>query len=220
MYIDIHTHSASEPADTIAVRNLAVDSDVAIKPEKGFYSAGIHPWFIDVQNLENQFRNLVKVINEKPVKFIGECGLDRIKGPSLETQQEVFVRQLHLAQEQSKPLIIHCVKAFDELIRIKLREKITTPLIVHGFNNSRKIAEQLLDQGFYLSFGVAVLNERSNAAAIVKNMPSSSFFLETDDKDVPIQEIYIRTSELRNITLNHLKDTIFANWMSLNIEEL
>ncbi|WP_207429696.1 TatD family hydrolase [Pedobacter sp. SYSU D00535] len=219
MYIDIHTHLKDPKPGVKAIANLIVGEDNFASSKGLIYSAGIHPWYIQLEHQELQLQNLRELLSMEKVVFLGECGLDRLKGPAFSIQLEVFKEQLLMAEEFKKPVIIHCVKSFSELVQIRQNLKLSIPLIVHGFNNNRQIAAQLLKYGFRLSFGAALLQENSNAAAMVKDIPEQSLFLETDDRDVSIEDVYQTAARLRNISLNRMRDIIFANWMSLKIEE-
>ena len=88
-------------------------------------------------------------------------------------------------------------------------------MIVHGFNNSPMIAQILLEKGFYLSLGFAILQENSNAAQILSQIPLEKLFFETDDKDISISEIYEKASFIIKTPLNKLEDIIFANYLEI-----
>jgi len=217
MFLDIHSHIENTDAGTLTVRNIIIGEEPIQQPlyQQHCYSAGIHPWYISKTNWEQQLTQLENLLNHPQVKLVGECGLDRLNGPDLHLQQQVFERQIQLAQKFQKPLIIHCVKCFSELLQIKKKMQPSVPLIIHGFNNKAEIASQLLKAGFNFSFGAALLNSNSNAAQLIKHLPDNRFFLETDDKNISISEIYQAAANLKNISLNQLKDIIFAHWMSL-----
>ncbi|MDZ7934269.1 MAG: TatD family hydrolase [Emticicia sp.] len=105
----------------------------------------------------------------------------RLKGSPLPLQEEIFIKQIRIAEEVKKPIIIHCVKCFNELISIKKIIRPKVPMIVHGFNNNLTIAQMLLERGFYISLGAAILQENSNAAQLLTQIPLEKLFLETDD---------------------------------------
>jgi TatD DNase family protein len=217
MFVDIHSHIENTHGGTLTVQNIIIGEEPIQEPlnQQHCYSAGIHPWYISKTNWEQQLIQLENMLNQPQVKLVGECGLDRLNGPDLQLQQQVFERQIQLAEKFKKPLIIHCVKCFSELLQIKKKTQPTVPLIIHGFNNKVEIASQLLNVGFNFSLGAALLNANSNAAQLIKHLPDNRIFLETDDKKVSISEIYQAAASLKNISLNQLKDIIFAHWMSL-----
>ncbi len=84
------------------------------------------------------------LIDNQSVIFLGECGFDRLKGEDLAFQTTVFEAQIRLAESISKPVVIHCVKAFNEIISIKKRLKPSIPLIIHGFHQNKTILNDLI----------------------------------------------------------------------------
>ena len=180
-----------------------------------WFSAGIHPWYINEQHLDQQFYLLRQIAALPQVKFVGECGLDRLKGVDLATQEKVFIQQIRIAEELKKPLIIHRVKCFGELISIEKIIRPKTALIVHGFNNNEQIAQQLLKNGFYLSFGAAILKEDSNAQAVLRNTPIEQIFLETDETEISIEEIYAKAAEIKHLKIELLEEAVYDNFLTL-----
>jgi len=149
-YINLHTHFFSSEAGVISIMNAFIDD---VFQKNNFYSLGIHPWNIRKINADEVLSNLTEIAQYKNVLAIGECGLDKLIDIDLKEQERIFVAQIKIAEQLRKPLIIHCVRAFDDLIRIKKEMKISVPMIVHGYNNTQQIAEQLSKTEFYLSFG-------------------------------------------------------------------
>ncbi|MDQ1857847.1 TatD family hydrolase [Chryseobacterium sp. WLY505] len=171
------------------------------------YSIGIHPQDIDVNNLEQQF-SWMKNMMFQNCFAIGECGLDSLVSVDQKIQEEVFLRQIKIANEVKKPMIIHCVRKFYEVISFK--KKAEQPMIIHGFNKKRQIAEDLLANNFYLSFGKAVLYNLS-LQDILKNTPLNKIFLETDNEDFNIEELYLKVSEIKEMSLEQLNEQILEN---------
>ncbi|MFY7913007.1 MAG: TatD family hydrolase [Emticicia sp.] len=222
MLINIHTHDPEKQDNQQIIYNLIIpqtDEDLESFPNEStpntWLSAGIHPWYINENNQKNQLEKLAKLAKYQDIKLIGECGLDRLKGSPLPLQEEVFIKQIRIAEEVKKPLIIHCVKCFNELISIKKIVRPKVPMILHGFNNNFHIAQAILERGFYVSLGTALLNENSNAAHLLPKIPLDKLFLETDDKETPIIEIYEKASFLLKIPIDKLIDTIFANYLEI-----
>jgi TatD DNase family protein len=219
MLLNFHTHQLEKQTNEQVIFNLIIpESDEALenfpseKPNS-WLSVGIHPWYINENNQKFQLEKLRQLAQYQEVKLIGECGLDRIKGSSLPLQEEIFIKQIRIAEDLKKPIVVHCVRCFNELIAIEKIIRPKVPLIVHGFNNNLSIAQSLLKQGFYLSLGAALMNEESNAVKVLQQMPLEKLFLETDDTTITIQKIYEKASFLLNISLNTLEDVIFANYL-------
>lgn len=143
------------------------------------YSVGVHPW--DAGSFD--LRALEEAAAQEAVEAIGETGLDTLRGPSLEVQEPVFRAHVDLSESLGKPLVIHCVKAFDRLMALKKELKPTQPWIIHGFRGKPQQAEQLLRAGFHLSLGP---NFNPETARVI---PSDRLHIETDDSHVPITEV-------------------------------
>lgn len=184
-------------------------------PERQGISVGIHPWYATLTHLEADYLLLEQVAKTPVVKMIGECGLDRLKGAPLGNQLIILKRQLKLAEALSKPVILHCVKCFDELMAVQKETRPGVPLIVHGFNKHPELGTQLLSKGFELSFGRAILNPDSGAARLLQEL--DIFFLETDDADCNIQEIYQAAANLKKCTVEQIKALIFASWKKIKL---
>ncbi len=207
MFINTHTHSQLYDAK-IELVNLGLGQSE--KPNH--YSYGLHPWFIEKETYEDQLQQLKLISHEKRCLAIGECGLDKLSTVDFNLQQEVFIEQIKIANQLNKPLIIHCVKAFNELLNCLNLNDNAVPVIVHGFNNNENIARVLANEGIYFSFGKALLGYESNAAKAIKNVGRKHFFLETDDADISIKYIYRKASELLGIDEEIIKAQLQSNF--------
>lgn len=215
-FLDIHTHQTAVKPGVISIESLSLTNDIFLAmPKKKPISIGLHPWFASIEKLELQMKYLSVLARQDNVKLIGECGLDSLKGEKIENQILILENQIALAEALNKPLILHCVKSFSELINLKEKLKVKVPMVIHGFNKNEELGKQLLKNGFLLSFGAAVLKENTGAAKLIKEL--DYFFLETDDSQITIQEIYHAVAEIKNCTVDELKALIFANWKKLNL---
>ncbi|TZF93109.1 hydrolase TatD [Chryseobacterium panacisoli] len=203
-FFDFHHHKKY-------IINGIYNLDIEQIPPDSPYSIGIHPNDIDINNTEQQFSWMRNMISENCFA-IGECGLDSLVSTDQKIQEDVFLRQINIANEIKKPVIIHCVRKFYEVISFK--KKAEQPMIIHGFNKKRQIAEDLLSNNFYLSFGKAVLYNLS-LQDIIKNTPLDRIFLETDNEDFNIEELYIKVSEIKAISLEQLNEQILENLHSI-----
>lgn len=170
------------------------------------FSAGIHPKDI-TQNWKSDFEEIKKKTLDKNCIAIGECGLDGLITVDEKLQNEVFQAQLSWAEEIKKPVIIHCVRRFSQILHFK---KAKIPLIIHGFNKKETIAEELLNVGFYLSFGRAAM-ESLSLQKIIRNIPIDRLFLETDNSDFSIQDLYEKVAEVRSVSVENLKNQMWEN---------
>ncbi|MBC6108820.1 TatD family hydrolase [Pedobacter fastidiosus] len=216
LYLDIHTHQPLPKQHVQSILSLSLtDGDLYPLTNTRPISVGLHPWFAKLKNLELQFENLKNKAQQPNVKMIGECGLDKLRGERLENQVIILEKQIALAEELNKPIILHCVKGFAELIEIKDRLKVKVPMILHGFNKNVELGKQLIDKGFMLSFGTSILRTDSGAAKLIQD--TDNFFLETDDSLTPIEEIYDATANLKKCSVDELKARIFADWKKLSL---
>lgn len=203
-YYDIHTHQLPEHSEDIGIVNRIIGKDkiADIEPES-YLSIGIHPWYID--QIDDQLSELQKWINDPKVVAIGEVGLDKLSETSLDIQENVFIEQARIAEKAGKPLIIHCVKAWAELIAAKKKVSPKMPWIIHGYRGNGELAKQLIDQGFLLSFG-----DKFNPAAL-KVAFEYCFFAETDDKPIDIRDVYQQLARSLSISTELLVSKLDEN---------
>ncbi|MET3537765.1 TatD family hydrolase [Chryseobacterium limigenitum] len=199
-FFDFHHHKKNV---TYGIYNL----DINNIPPDSLYSIGIHPQDISIESIDNQINWLQSNITENCFA-IGECGLDSFVEIDQKIQEDVFLSQIKISNEVKKPLIIHCVRKFYEVISFKKRAE--QAMIIHGFNKKQSIAEDLLKNNFYLSFGKAVLYNLS-LQNILKITPLDKIFLETDNEYFNIEDLYQKTSELKGISLEKLNEQIVEN---------
>lgn len=209
-YIDIHTHLPSSSTKK-SIINIQITESQQTIPNDIEISIGIHPWnTTDISS--NTLNFLLQQASNLNVLALGECGIDRLKGANIDIQKEIFIYQAKLANNINKPLIIHCVKAFPEIISIYKKLKPDNPWIIHGFNQNKQITEELIKHRIYLSFGSSLLNNSSNASKIFSKIPKEYIFVETDESNIDIKEIYTKAAELRNISLIELSKIINSNY--------
>lgn len=212
-YIDIHTHQETQLDDRVGVLNIYPDKIPELKSD-GFYSIGLHPWFIPEKGVGKQLDIVAEYAKKPEVIAIGECGLDKLSNTSMDVQQFVFEKQVEIAEKVQKPLIIHCVKSFNELVQIKALTNSTLEWIVHGFNSNLQIADMLLRHEMYLSFGKALLNPDSNASKMLPQLEDEEYMLETDDSSIRIDEVYKASAELLNMDIDILKLSMQTNFIN------
>ena len=220
MFVDFHTHRDRQSSDLLNLQTLHVTPELQSADLPHTCSLGLHPWFVDVDLWRDAWTNLVSLAKSSQVKAIGECGLDRniivSKNLSMEVQSDIFQQHIQLAESLDKPLIIHCVRAFTELIALKKSYQASIPWIIHGFQKKESIFRELFDQGFYFSFGAAILNDRSPVVAEIRAITGDRFFLETDDRsDLTIEQIYARASELRQVSVEDLQQQLWSNYSQI-----
>lgn len=211
MLINVHTHRPDASA-SVAILNLYRDFGRA--EELPACSVGLHPWYLDKDTAEHELEQVSRLAVLPQVYAIGECGLDRLAAAMPAFQEEIFAQHLALARQVAKPLVVHCVRAFDELLRVLRRQPGHPPVIVHGFNRKWTVARTLLDAGCYLSFGAAQLRNET-AQEVFRQVPDDRYFLETDDAPVPIQEVYAAAALLKNMPEEQVISSVANNFAAV-----
>lgn len=210
-YLNFHTHrTAVSPQETV-IHNL-----LPFPPEKKgsitgneWFSTGIHPWHIP-EDLERAFTELETSCRSRQCAILGEMGLDKCTDTPFALQREVFVRQLKLAESHQLPVVIHCVRAWSELLEIQKKVHPTIPCVIHGFRGAPALARQLLDKGFYLSFGF-----RFQAQSLIL-CPSDRLFLETDEDNRSVEELYKEAAAARGCSMDALGLQCLDNLRQIN----
>lgn len=198
--VDIHTHRLPQmPGEAI----VNCYPETFSPQESGWYSVGIHPWHIEASSGEES--RLETILQHPQVLAVGEAGLDKLADASMDLQLEVFGYQARLADKVGKPLVIHLVRAADELLRLRRELRPAMPWVIHGFRGKAALAEEYLRHGFYLSFG-----EKYQAEALSAT-PAERLFMETDESVVPIEELYLRAAAVRGIGSEELHKIVSAN---------
>lgn len=235
VYYNIHTHHQPEANEVVSIFNrliLPAESDgpgsgrqkaaagaggpgpsvsepMFPEPPAGssrvFFSVGIHPWYIDTEDIERQWVTLQVGVRAPGVVAVGEAGLDKLALAPLALQLEIFRRQALLAEECAKPLIVHCVKAWGELMGLRKKMAPRMPWVVHGFRGNRSLARQLTGGGFYLSVGDRFRDE----VLVPEVLPY--LFMETDDRQVSIRKVYAKAADALEISEPELADRIREN---------
>ena len=210
-FFNLHTHTFSNNLDIIEIVNQYPKE--FINNNKPF-SIGIHPWKVVDNDIEAEMVIINNQANYPSCLAIGECGLDKRVTVDFDLQTQVFQKHLLIAQRINKPVIVHCVGAFQELIAIKNDLKIDVPIIIHGFSKNKALAKQLIKEGFYLSFGkYLMLNPDLEETFLT--IPNERFFLETDSSNYKIQEIYHKAAFYKKCTLVELKQIINYNFQKV-----
>ncbi len=198
---NLHTHYPSVSPNEIVIQDFSAEQILS----SPYYSISLHPWTLD-SNKPSQTTEAIK-LKEKDHNFValGECGLDKLCPTPFEFQFSAFRLMIELSEKYNKPLIIHCVKAFDEIIALKKEFQSKQTWIIHGFRGNPMQALQLIKQGFYLSFG-----PKHNSETI-KLIPLGAIFAETDDSGDSIDSVYRLIASELNISVDDLARIILDN---------
>lgn len=182
-YVDIHTHHPT---------------GLHIEPQ----GIGTHPW--DVLRAYDTEENLEEAV------VIGEIGLDFAKEIDHSMQEVVFRRQLIQAERLDLPIVLHCVKAFEQTMNILAEYKLRA-VIFHCFIGSEQQAERAINRGYFLSFGDKVLHSPKSIKAL-KYCPLEQIFAETDESSITIEQMYSIIAELRGVNIETLAQQIKNNY--------
>lgn len=205
--IDLHTHCEEMAANPFAIRQLELHD----KQPEGGYSFGLHPWrTTEEREVGLTLSRLEELLqSNRPPLLIGECGLDRLRGATMERQIELFEAQLCLAARFRRGVIVHCVKAWEELEQLaKCHTEL--PLLIHGFRGSPQLAQQLLRHpNISLSLGF-----RYNAATL-SVIPVECLFLESDTLCFNLESLYEEVAMKKGLTCADLAEQIDRNFTQL-----
>ena len=210
-FFNFHTHQFTNQSNVLELVNQYPNEFDASIP---FYSIGIHPWYIVDDRIDADLKIIEEKLQTENCLALCECGLDKRIEIPLEQQIIVFEKQLALAEKYKKPVVIHCVAAFQEVIEIKKRMKISVPMIIHGFSKNSQLANQLITAGFYISFGKYLLRN-PELKMVFQNIPNDRFLLETDTIEENVQQVYDLAAEYKKLELKELQEIISSNFRSI-----
>lgn len=206
MLFDSHTHNRVK--EICAIVSISTDSNILDDFDTFFFSIGIHPWHANL--IEDNFLKIEQNASKKNCLAIGEIGLDKLKGPSLEIQKEVFTKQILISENLEPPVVLHCVKTWNEMSEIKSKLKPKQTWIFHGFNKV-PILKSVLEHDVMISIGSSIFRNIKLQEALIL-ISDDKLLLETDDASIDIFEIYKKVSEIKEISLQVLEKIIEENF--------
>jgi len=207
-FFNLHTHRyTANPLMLELVNQYPWEFDETILK----YSIGIHPWYIDESRLTSDLQIINKKLALPNCLALGECGLDKRIEIAMEIQKEVFIKQIVLAEKHQKPVVLHCVAAFQEIIQIKKEQNVTVPMIIHGFSKNEQTSKHLIDNGFYISFGKYLLMN-PELKSVFQSVPNNRIFLETDTVEESIEEVYTLAAAYKEMSIEELRKLVITNF--------
>lgn len=206
--LDIHTHHSSTISDNTIINCYPEDF---LPCDGKNYSVGIHPWQAEKAS-DAWFIKLTECAHHKQVVAIGEAGIDKLTNTPLSIQIDLFKQQALLAESVKKPLIIHVVKAMEELLKLKKEINPKQPWIIHGFRGKAEMADVYLKHNFYLSFG-----EHFQEKAL-QITPLERLFIETDESALSIEKIYQKIADSRGEEMEFLAENVKNNGRIFSIK--
>ncbi|MCF8381323.1 MAG: TatD family hydrolase [Bacteroidales bacterium] len=214
-YIDFHSHHKEDEAGIYRIYNQFISNqENTVYP--GIHSLGLHPWHIDAYKFKEKLQSIFEkhLLNESAI-LVGESGLDKNISSSMEEQQEIFSLHIQASENHSRPLLIHCVKAYQELLAMKKVCKPKQAWIIHGFNGSSQLAGDLSDKGFSFSIGHSLIANPEKLSKVLKQIPRTKIFFETDESDYSIQELYAKAAVYLQLDVEDLRNVVLANFFEL-----
>jgi len=212
-FIDLHSHSNRHEEGIVSIKNIFPGEGFAAFTGRNFYSMGLHPWHIKSREENNEMLGMIEDAMEfDHICFIGECGLDKIASTDFEEQKRVFRAQAFMAEEFKKPLIIHCVKAYNEILEFHKEYHPAMPWIMHGYNGSLEQTVQMADKGILFSFGINLYRPNSKAVEAFRHLPLEKIFFETDENEGNVESMYEKGAELKNIPIENLAEAVWNNF--------
>lgn len=213
MLYNIHTHRPTLHPETLEIESVYFGQ--ANPPQGRLRSVGLHPWYLegtDPLAAENWLREAAA---RPETRAIGEAGLDKLTPTPWNLQMTAFRSCFEVSEAFQKPLILHCVRAFDDILALKKQWKPVQAWIFHGFEKNPETARRLLDAGCFLSFGAALFRQKSHTPEALRQMPADRFFLETDDSDTTIEAVYERAGAIRGMPPAALQIQVQQNFESV-----
>ena len=197
---DIHTHTLPlEPGTAlVCVGSGPLPADLG-----HWLSVGLHPWDVTGDD-ENELESIGEMAKNPQVIAIGECGFDTLKGPAHDLQEQAFIRQVEISERVRKPMILHVVRDFDSVIRLRRQLKPTQPWLIHGFRGGLQQSCQLYTHGIQISLGL-----KCNLQTL-QHIPSDRLFLETDGL-CPISRVIQTAATVRNQSVSAIESLVTNN---------
>ena len=172
----------------------------------------MHPWRADAteEQLHDAYARIERCAQAGGFVAIGECGLDWVSNVVRETQIAVFEHQLELANRLSVPVVLHCVRAFEEVMST-LRKVGAKQAVFHSFIGSAQQVERVVREGYLCSFSPRSLASSRTCEAI-RSVDSSAILIESDECDEPIATVCERVAELRGCSVEELRQIVCDNY--------
>ncbi|WP_372652202.1 TatD family hydrolase [Halobacteriovorax sp.] len=217
MILNFHTHSPRKEDGVISFYNADIRNGEKEFTLGDYRCAGIHPWWIDDFDEESRDKILKTFLSES-ITCIGEIGLDRsFKSVEFSKQVEFFEFQLKIAiDRKDKFIIIHCVRAYQEILNSVKKVGYKGVLVFHDYNGNEEMTEKLLGRGDYFSYGNMLFQKESKAMNSLSHIPLNRLFIETDDQSrFSIDEAYREASIFLGIKMDNLSQQSMKNFIYL-----
>jgi len=214
MLIDIHSHHIH--GQLLQKQFITLEASLADGFRETFSDygkdvllcVGVHPWQALNWNLDD-CPALMGLFSDPRVLMIGEVGLDRNSKVDFNAQTHVFNAQIEMAEKVRKPVLLHVVHTMTEILACKKMHNDIPAWIIHGFRGGRQEAEQYVQKGFYLSFGLRFNNEGLLAC------PVERLFFETDESLGDLSAVYEKVAQVLQCPVGDLEKQVEANFSAI-----
>lgn len=180
---------------------------------------GVHPWRVYDMRSGWDVR-LYDILRVHPEFMIGEIGLDATRdGPDL--QYDVFMRQLEIARDLSRPIQLHCTRAWDKVLKIFAGQKFTLSVVAHGFNGSPELIRELMRHAnIYFSYSPRILDDQnSKMRQCIAHTPINRILTESDDNPIvgalKIPGIAEKIAEIKSVDIAQMSQILYNNTMRM-----
>lgn len=208
-FIDFHTHRLRQNHRNDVQEIVSIH--LGKECERHFYTVGKHPWWTNEVLSPSEIEQFKQHFEHKNCLAMGEMGLDKLKGVEINQQIDILNSQLDLAAEFNLPVIIHCVRAYHHIQQIKKQYPSIKKWCIHGYPRHFELANQLINQGFYLSI-MPVRTVTETYRNLILNLPLNRFFLETDSMpNADIVQIYEQVADILLMSIEELKKQMAQN---------
>jgi TatD DNase family protein len=202
MFVNTHTHR--ESPGTQQIFNAA-----GHPAGHQWFSDGIHPW--DAGKVDGISTELANSWTQPNCLAVGEIGLDKLTDVPFDQQLIIFEQQIEQSEKLGLPVILHCVKAWNEVAQVRKRLKPAQPWIFHGFRKAA-LLDSVLQEGLLISIGTAILWDEK-LQQILPEIPNDKLLLETDsDENYRIEDVYRKVAQLKSLTLPALEKQLLDNF--------
>lgn len=227
-YVDFHTHDLSWDETIFRLNSLSLNDfkkNISVSHLKNMsdlknpFTVGIHPWDVDVVDINHCDELWSEMLNHELCVGLGEIGLDKARPKSYQRQFEVFVDQVRRAKELGISwLVLHCVRAQNDVLKVLKDESFKGRAVFHDYNGSFEEGKRLLDLGYVVSLGSKILNPKTKAYQWLQQgllsssqIPWGQFFLETDDSSISVVDLYEGISQWTHFPIDELKAQFFTH---------
>lgn len=208
MFVNSHTHQSgsASSSEVFELVNFYTDQENI----DSYFSIGVHPWYLD----RLSFDRVQELAAHHLCLAIGETGVDRVRDENISEQIELFEKHIQLCLQLQKPLVVHAVKSYSDILEILKQSNFNLPIMLHDFNGNQQVIDQFLKYNTFFSMGDKLYNESSKGFKALSSIPFGRLLLETDDSSYLIQDMYQKASDILNIDISILKTQIIKNMNS------